>query len=142
MIEFIIQFLIFFILFSVCLSALPILIKVVGVKLPMDKQTKRYWSFLRNGLRRMSLKYPTRFDILKNARRPYRGANKRQKWKYKCNGCKKWFKATEIQVDHIKPCGELTDPKHIKGFVLTLFCEEKNLQILCKPCHVRKTAGE
>lgn len=108
----------------------------------VDRTSKRYWVFLRNGFRRMSLKYPTRFDTLHNARRPYKGANKRQKWEYKCAKCKKYYKATEVQVDHIKPCGELTKSSHIKNFVLTLFCEEGNLQVLCKPCHAKKTGAE
>lgn len=103
---------------------------------------KKDWYFLRNGLRRLSLKWPNRFEVLKAARKPYKGKNKRQKWKYKCKKCKKWFKSTEIQVDHIKPCGELTNPTHIKNFVLKLFCVKSNLQVLCKSCHQIKTNGE
>lgn len=104
--------------------------------------TKKYWSFLRNGLRRLSLKYPERYTILKEARRAYKGKNKRQKWEYKCNACKKYYKATEVAVDHKKPCGELTDPKHIKKFVTNLFCKKGGLQILCSSCHSIKTSKE
>jgi hypothetical protein len=104
--------------------------------------TKKEWTLLRSTLRRASVRWPTRYEALAKARRPYKGANQRQKWEYRCNKCKKWFMMKEVQVDHIKPCGPLTDPRHVKSFVLTLFCGIKNFQVLCKHCHKLKTNGE
>ena len=60
-------------------------------------------------------------------------------YEYKCNKCKKWFKSTEVQVDHIESAGTLTEYSHLPGFVKRLFCEADNLQVLCKPCHANKT---
>jgi 5-methylcytosine-specific restriction endonuclease McrA len=62
---------------------------------------------------------------------------------YKCAECKQLFVVTDVQVDHINP---VVDPK--KGFTTwdnfidRMFCEMKNLQVLCKPCHKIKTDQE
>jgi len=76
------------------------------------------------------------------AKHPYTGKDKRTKWVYKCNGCKGLFKSTEVQVDHIKPAGTLKDYSDLPAFVQNLFCEEDNLQVLCKECHDTKTKEE
>lgn len=62
---------------------------------------------------------------------------------YKCNACKKDFPLTGIQVDHINP---VVDPA--MGFVdwntyiSRMFCDEGNLQVLCRPCHSKKSKKE
>lgn len=73
------------------------------------------------------------------ARRAYKGPNKLQKWEYQCNVCKKWFKGTQVIVDHIKPVGTLTEFSDLPAFVLGLFCEVDNLQAMCSTCHDAKT---
>jgi 5-methylcytosine-specific restriction endonuclease McrA len=45
-------------------------------------------------------------------------------------------------VDHIRPAGTLKAYSDLPNFVETLFCEEDNLQIMCKPCHLEKTKAE
>lgn len=102
----------------------------------------QYWSFIRSGLRRMWLRYPVRTQCLLAGRRDYVGDNKRQKYEYQCNMCYNWYKATEVQVDHIKPAGSLLEPTDIASFVTTLFCEPDNTQRLCKPCHKIKTGSD
>jgi len=77
-----------------------------------------------------------------NAKRPYKGPNKRQKYEYQCNSCKNWFAATSINVDHICPAGSLNSAQDLPEFVERLFCEVDNLQVLCKDCHDEKTANE
>lgn len=79
---------------------------------------------------------------MQEARREYRGADKRTKWEYKCSECKKWFKTKDVQVDHIKPAGSLKDYSDLPQFVENLFCEKDNLQVMCKPCHAVKTLEE
>lgn len=98
----------------------------------------RYWSFIRSALRRAWVKYPVRYQILQENRRVYKGDDKRTKWEYKCNTCKKWFKTKEIEVDHIKPAGSLLKYSDLGGFCKRLFCEKDNLQVLCKKCHRSK----
>ena len=75
------------------------------------------------------------------ARKPYSGPNKRQKWIYQCAHCKDWFKDKEIQVDHIIPVGTLRCYDDLVGFLKRLTPEE-GFQVLCKECHAKKTLAE
>jgi hypothetical protein len=81
-----------------------------------------------------------------NAKRPYRGPNKLQKYEYQCNICKEHFSEKEIAVDHIVEAGSLKDFDDLPGFVQRLFCEVEGFQILCNKrkdgkvsCHSEKT---
>ena len=62
---------------------------------------------------------------------------------YKCASCNQHFPAKDVQVDHIDP---VVDPS--KGFINwdtfieRLLCAVDNLQVLCKGCHLKKTATE
>lgn len=104
-----------------------------------DKFTK-----LRSFLRRCWSKWPERTACIIEARRPYKGPNKRQKWEYQCSVCKKWWKwmPKKMAVDHIKPCGTFLCEKDYKTFIPGLFCDRANLQVLCRECHTNKTAEE
>lgn len=98
-----------------------------------------FWSFIRSALRRKSMYWKPITQCKNNARRPYTGANKRQKWEYQCAKCKKWFDGKKTVVDHITPAGTLTCAEDLPKFVEGLFCEAENLQCLCKGCHDKKT---
>lgn len=102
----------------------------------------RYWTFIRSALRQAWSKYPVRYQVLNDARRPYKGSDKRTKWEYKCKECKKHFKSKDVQVDHIESAGSLKCYEDLPDFVRRLFCEADNLQVLCKPCHHIKTQEE
>ena len=102
----------------------------------------RYFSFIRSALRRAWTKYPVKFKVLRAAQRSYKGDNKRQKYEYQCAMCEDWYKQNEVEVDHIKPCGSLKEYEDLPEFVKTLFCEEDNLRVVCKPCHKTITYGE
>lgn len=100
------------------------------------KWTKaRFFGFIRSALRRASVKWAPIQQAKKDVRRPYVGPNVRQKFEYQCSGCRKWFKGTETQVDHIEPCGTLKDFSDIEAFVRRLFCEVDGLRVLCLTCH-------
>jgi hypothetical protein len=76
------------------------------------------------------------------AKRPYKGKNKRQKWEYQCNKCKKWFPDKLIQIDHVIPVGSLRCDEDLVGFLQKLTPEE-GFQMLCKDkCHQEKTNYE
>jgi hypothetical protein len=77
-----------------------------------------------------------------NARRNYRGTNKRQKYEYQCRKCRQWFPEKDINVDHILPAGSLNCAQDLPQFVERLFCEQDNLQCLCLSCHDKKTLKE
>lgn len=105
----------------------------------------RLKSFIISGLRAASRRYPPKYETLNEAKteKKINVATGRLAQHYKCNVCKDEFPATQIQVDHKKP---VVDPK--KGFVdwntyiERMFCDKKNLQALCKGCHMKKSSQE
>lgn len=101
-----------------------------------------FWSFIRSTLRQKSRWWKPIIECKKEARRAYKGENKRQKWEYQCNNCKKWWKDTEVEVDHIIPAGTLKSGKDLEQFVENLFCEKEGFAVLCKKCHLEKTNKE
>jgi len=101
-----------------------------------------FWSFIRSGLRQKSRWWKPITQCKLNAKRTYKGPNKRQKFEYQCNSCKKWFAEKNINVDHTIPVGALNCAEDLPGFVNRLFCEVDNLQILCSTCHDAKTKQE
>lgn len=98
-----------------------------------------FWSMIRSALRQKSRWWKPIAECKKLARRAHKGRNKRQKWEYKCNKCSKYYKSDEVNVDHIEQAGSLRKYDDLPGFVETLFCEQDNLQVLCKECHDEKT---
>jgi 5-methylcytosine-specific restriction endonuclease McrA len=101
-----------------------------------------FWSFIRSALRQKSRWWKPITQTKMNARRPYKGPNKRQKFEYQCAHCEKWFPEKKINVDHICPAGSLNSAQDLPGFVERLFCESDNLQVLCEKCHDVKTKEE
>ena len=101
-----------------------------------------FWSFIRSGLRQKSRWWKPITQCKLEAKRPYKGTNKRQKFEYQCNECKNWFMEKLINVDHIHPAGSLNCAADLPAFVERLFCETDNLQVLCEACHNIKTQNE
>jgi 5-methylcytosine-specific restriction endonuclease McrA len=98
-----------------------------------------FWSFIRSALRQKSRWWKPISIAKQKAKRAYKGKNKRQKFEYKCAGCGNYFPDKEVNVDHIIPAGKLNSYGDLPEFVRKLFCEEDNLQVLCKKCHDIKT---
>ena len=101
-----------------------------------------FWSFIRSALRQKTRFWKPVLQCKMNARRPYKGPNKRQKFEYQCNECNNWFPEKKIQVDHIIPAGSLNCASDLPGFVERLFVEVEGLQVLCSNCHDKKTKLE
>ena len=101
-----------------------------------------FWSFIRSALRQKSRWWKPITECKMKARSPYKGPNKRQKFEYLCNSCKRWFPDKQINVDHIVGAGSLNCGQDLPGFVDRLFCEQDNLQVLCTTCHDHKTKLE
>jgi 5-methylcytosine-specific restriction endonuclease McrA len=101
-----------------------------------------YFQFIRSGLRQLSRRWPpvTRLVWLQ-ARRRYLGPNKRQKWEYQCAICLTWGLRTDMQADHIVPCGPLRTLEDLPAFVGRLLCEVEGLRILCTRCHAARGHG-
>jgi 5-methylcytosine-specific restriction endonuclease McrA len=98
-----------------------------------------FWGGIKNMLRQKSRWWKPIQKVKLKAKREYTGPNKKQKFEYQCNHCKKWFPEKEIAVDHIVPVGSLKGPDDIVGVIERLFCEEEGLQVLCSHCHEVKT---
>lgn len=98
-----------------------------------------FWTMIRSALRQKSRWWKPISICKNNAKRKYKGKNKRQKYEYQCACCKDWYKGTEVQVDHIVPAGTLRSFEDLPSFVEKLFCELDNLQVLCSKCHDKKT---
>lgn len=96
---------------------------------------------LRSGTRR----WPPKYRVLNTAKteKKINKSSGRLAQHYRCNACKAEFPASQMQVDHIQP---VVDP--VKGFkdwntfIKRLFCDEDNLQAICKLCHKLKTRAE
>ena len=100
-----------------------------------------YFQMIRGVLRR-GFRYWKPIQAAKlAARHKYNGDNKRQKWLYECASCKRFFKGTEVQVDHIVPVGSLRCLDDVVGFIERLTVEQ-GYQVLCKACHGVKTKKE
>lgn len=98
-----------------------------------------FWSMIKSALRQKSRWWKPIQECKKAAKRPYKGANKRQKFEYQCANCEEWFPDKQISIDHIIPVGSLNDYDDLPGFVERLFCEIDFLQPLCNDCHSAKT---
>ena len=99
----------------------------------------RYWGFIRSALRGAFTRYPVNYQCRNAAKRPYKGPNKLQKNEYQCGVCGGWFLQKNTQVHHVVECGSLKSYSDLPGFVERLFCEAKDLQVICKPCHKKIT---
>ena len=95
-----------------------------------------YQGFIRSALRQAYRKWPVQYDVLNSARRPAQGRDLRSKYEYQCASCDGWWLKKDIQVDHIRPAGSMTD---MNAYISRLFCEADNLQVLCHGCHEAKT---
>ena len=116
--------------------------KVIKTRNAGTMSESAFWAFIRSALRQKSRWWKPVTQCKLNAKRPYKGTNKRQKFEYQCNKCKKWFPDKQINVDHVLPAGELNKADDLPGFVERLFVEVEGLQTLCLNCHNEKTKQE
>lgn len=103
----------------------------------------RFVSFVKSALRNASLRWGPKNEVKKKAR-VARG-------RYICQGYKREAhvvpatinRVKNVFVDHINP---VVDPSSgfttWDDFIRGLFCEEDNLQVLCKECHDHKSRDE
>lgn len=108
-----------------------------------EKWTKsQYFQFIRSALRQAFTRYPVKYQVREQSKRTLKKKKGNQRHEYQCAECDNYFPAKLVQVDHIEPAGSLKDYSDLPGFVERLFCEADGLQVMCKPCHKRKTKEE
>lgn len=103
----------------------------------------RFRAFIVSCLRAGTRRWPPKYDAVKAAEttKKINKKTKRLAQHYKCNGCNKEFTRKDIEVDHISPV-VLDEFIDWNTYIERLFCEQENLQVLCKPCHKKKSLKE
>lgn len=108
------------------------------------KKEINFYTWLRQGLRSLSRRWPPVYQCLAAAKRPApKEAPPRQKVAYECAICGRLNTAKNIAIDHRVPAGQLLCAEDIQGFIERLFCGAEGLQAICKDtCHRYKTMSE
>jgi 5-methylcytosine-specific restriction endonuclease McrA len=105
----------------------------------------RVKGYITSVLRKGFTRWPDKFQALKEATvgRKLNQKTGRMAIHYKCASCKHHFLANQVEVDHEDPVVDVS-----AGFISwdvyieRLFCTADKLQVLCKPCHKKKSAEE
>lgn len=105
----------------------------------------RYRSFITSALRKPSMRWGPRNESKKEARYHEKRPNERGRLVFHsvCDSCGSVVPETSSAVDHINP---VIDP-HVgfidwSVYIERLYCEKEGFQVLCKPCHDKKTKEE
>lgn len=99
-----------------------------------------FFSWLRSGLRRMSLYWKPRQQCLNEGKRPYTGPNKKQKIEIHCEGCGGYFPIKQVEADHVgEGAGSLRSFQDAAAFLERLFAEREGWRRLCLTCHKQRT---
>lgn len=104
----------------------------------------RKHSFIVSVLRAGTRRWPAKYNVL-NAAKTEKKINKktgRLAQHYLCAECKKDFPASIVSVDHINAVVGPEGFTSWDSFIDNLFCEENNLQVLCKTDHDKKSLLE
>ena len=124
---------------------------------------KKKWNenaAIRGALRRIFARSPMVIEVKQAARKEFTQNKKdgtvakKPAVRFKCSKCNRWFKGSDVAVDHIDPV-VLDGFKDWNTFVNRLFCDKNNLQLLCNyklkdadkhggdvSCHLKKTREE
>lgn len=110
----------------------------------LTKEAAKLRNFIISQLRSSFRKYATKYEVLREAatEKKVNTATGRVAQHYRCNGCKKEFVQSSIQIDHIVPVVKATGFDTWDDYVNSLFCSKDNLQVLCLTCHKAKTKDE
>jgi 5-methylcytosine-specific restriction endonuclease McrA len=123
--------------------------KMWGEGTPWKTQAA-FFNYIRGGIRRgLWLRHPSKIQLLHHKRKRVALGKKTRTnpkgliWGCQCDICKKDFKQSDVQVDHLKGSNKLKDEDDLKSFLMAMvFVKERDLQIVCKPCHTTKTYSE
>lgn len=114
-----------------------------GVPLTRNDETmteSQFFNMFRQAFRKLTMQWKGGTAYLKEVRRENQSDNKRLKFEYPCERCKKWFKRDEIELDHIKPCGGISSFEDLGIWASRAFIEKDGgWQSLCVSCHQIKT---
>lgn len=92
------------------------------------------YSYLISYLRRAFRDSPVKTKAL--------GDSRVNRGEYECSVCGYIFQASEVQVDHTDPVVSLTGWDGDWGALIARLFDPKNLTVMCKSCHRKKTNME
>lgn len=97
----------------------------------------RFTSFVKSALRSASQRWPPKYTTLSSACVGVRVNERtgRLAKHYKCSACQLAFPAKEVEVNHRIPVVLVTGFDSWTGVIERIFCDSKDLEVLCKPCH-------
>ena len=75
--------------------------------------TGQFWQMIRHVLRKRTMFWLPITEKRNECRVAYKGPNKKRKYSYICEECKKEFSAKQVNVHHIVPAGELYKPEDL-----------------------------
>lgn len=106
-----------------------------------EKFKKKRLQFVIAALRRRSIVWPPRLNVLKAAYvgQQISSVSGRLSKHYQCNECSEAFPQSRINLDHVRPVGTKRDDWK---WISRLLVPEKGWQVLCEQCHNKKTFGE
>lgn len=102
--------------------------------------------------RKLWMESPYRNNALKRAKEKitvgiYKNGKDKTEVRYRCAKCDRLFKDGGVEVDHIKELHRISwrvpievETEDLVAWLISLFCELDNLQVLCTLCHAKKTA--
>jgi len=104
-------------------------------------------NLIKGALRRVFSRSDLRRAAIDNAIIPNYKDPKRKAVKFwvKCESCGKMEAKSNIQVDHVLPVIKVTETLESLTWdelVDRIWCDAKNLSVICKPCHKVKTGLE
>lgn len=111
------------------------------------KRPINLFSFLLPRLRRLSLQWPARQEVLKRIKVEvqdgfFKNGNPKMNVRFKCECCGKITTLNDIQVDHITPISNFASHGSWDSYLNAMFCSADKLQGICVSCHNIKTASE
>lgn len=109
--------------------------------------TKKEYGLIKGGLRRVFGRSELRREVVANAVVKGYSDPKRKAVKFwvKCVTCGKMEAKSNVQVDHrapVIPVDSSFEEMTLDEVVNRMWCEVKNLDIICKPCHISKSRAE
>lgn len=100
-------------------------------------------SWVLSYLRKMTLRWKPRFDRMNEGRKKKPlGKNGREVWANTCEHCNKWFKTSDLDMDHVLPIGGMKSLDEAGRWLKMALVEIEGYQRLCKKCHDKKTLVE
>lgn len=96
-------------------------------------------SWVLSYMRKMTLRWKPRFDKMNDGRvkKPL-GKNGKEVWANTCEHCKKWFKTSDLDMDHIMPIGGMRSLEDAGRWLTNALVETDGYQRLCHKCHLQK----